>query len=277
MSTPLPPSAGGVAAGMIDMESNTTLVQCYPAHQAVPADPGPFPPVLVLHDRFGLTPHIRHVANRLAHADFYALAPDFYCTPSSYSASAPEFMHSAAPSFVSYAEETAAHDRAAGLSDERALAILEQAIAYVAGRSKARAGGVHLFGFGTGARLAFLGACRFPDSVLSASCLFPVGLGAPKPPASGKPSPLDLAESLSAPILLFYGQLDMEIRPEEREAARRRLTDLGKTFRLELFREAGHDFFCEERDTYRIRASKIAWTESLAMFRAGVLPAPSTP
>src|SRR6266536_3117420 len=65
-------------AGMIDMESNTTLVQCYPAHEAVPDGQGPFPAVVVAHDRFGLNPHAKGIANRLAAAGFYALAPNFY-------------------------------------------------------------------------------------------------------------------------------------------------------------------------------------------------------
>ena len=54
--------------GMIDMESNTTLVQCYPAHEAVPDGQGSFPAVIVAHDRFGLNPHVKGVANRLAGA-----------------------------------------------------------------------------------------------------------------------------------------------------------------------------------------------------------------
>src|SRR5262249_12323253 len=78
-------SGGAVRGGMIDMESNTPLVQCYPAHEAVPAGGGPFPPLLVLHDRFGLNPHTRNLTNRFARAGFYALAPDLYCAPSRFS------------------------------------------------------------------------------------------------------------------------------------------------------------------------------------------------
>ena len=36
-------------SSMIDMESNTTLVQCYPAHEAIPDGHGPFPAVIVVH------------------------------------------------------------------------------------------------------------------------------------------------------------------------------------------------------------------------------------
>ncbi len=260
----------GVQAGMIDMESNTTLVQCYPAHEAVPAGDGPFPAILVLHDRFGLNPHARNLTNRLAHAGFYTLAPDLYGSPSSFSASGPDVLHPMRSTAFDYSEEVAASDRASTLTDERATAIVNQALAYVAGRSKARSGGVGLLGMGLGGRLAFLSACRFPDDVRAAACLYPNGLTAARPAGAGHPTPIDQAMSLAAPVLIFYGLLDMTIRPEEREAVRRHLAALGKDFRIDIFPEAGHDFFCQERDTYRIHASKTAWEESLSFFRRHV-------
>lgn len=260
-------TAPGFSAGMIDMESNPMLVQCFPAHQAVPGGDGSFPPVLVLHDRLGLTAHVRHVANRLAHADFYALAPDLYGTPSVFSAFEKDSARAAHRTYFEWAEEVSAREREASLTDDRALEILEQAIVYAGGRARARSGGVHLLGFGTGGRLAFLGACRFPDSVRSLSCFAPHDLGRPKPPGAPKPSPLDGADRLSAPALFLYGKLDRSISPDEIEAVRGRLAHLGKRFRIEQLRNAGPDFFCEERDTYRVGASKIAWDATLELFR----------
>ncbi|MGH9316785.1 MAG: dienelactone hydrolase family protein [Thermoanaerobaculia bacterium] len=46
---------------------------------------------------------------------------------------------------------------------------------------------------------------------------------------------------------------------------RERLARLGKDFRIEVFPEAGHDFFCSDRDSYRIHASKVAWEETLTL------------
>src|SRR5215472_8435148 len=255
---------GSVSGGMIDMESNTTLVQCYPAHQVVPAGEGPFPPIIVLHDRFGLAPYIKNLANRLAHAGFYTIAPDFYAAPSSAAAVAPEYLMPTRSSAFDFSEETAACARAALLGDDRATAIVEQAIGYVAGRSKARTGGPGLLGFGTGGRLAFLSACLFPDVVRGAVCFYPVDLDVSHP--AGQPSPIDLADSIAAPLLLFYGKLDSEIRSGERENATDRLTKLGKDLSTEVFPGAGHDFFCSERDSYRIRASKVAWDQTVAFF-----------
>ena len=260
------PSVAAIHAGMIDMESNTTLVQCFPAHQAVPDGDGPFPAVLVLHDRFGLSPHARNVTNRLAHAGFYALAPDLYSAPASYSGAAPDFMRLTQSTSFDYSEPAAARDRAVTLTDERACAIVRQAIAFIAGRSKARSGGVAVLGFSMGGRLAFLSACMFPQDVRAAVCFYPEGLTKARPSVPGEMAPLERADALTASILIFYGLLDMEIRPEEREAVQQRLAGTGKDFHIEVFREAGHDFFCEERETYRIRACRTAWQETLSLF-----------
>src|SRR5574340_968654 len=86
------PVSGLARSGMVDMESNTTLVQRYPAHEAVPAGSPPFPTVILLHDRGGLTPFFRALANRLAREGFYVLAPDLYARPFSTATGAPEWM-----------------------------------------------------------------------------------------------------------------------------------------------------------------------------------------
>ena len=253
--------------GMIDMESNTTLVQCYPAHEAVPDGTGPFPGVVVAHDCFGLNPHAKGIANRLAGAGFYALAPNFYGGPTSVADVAPEYLHPAVATHFEYTQEERAEDAAAMLSDERGEAIFRQAIDYAVTRGKVRSGGVGVLGFSMGGRLAFLAACRNSDQVRAAVSFYPKGIASPSPGQRGRPLPIDLARDLRAPLLLFYGQLDTTISRQERETVRERLAALGKDFRVEVFRDAGEDFFCEERDTHRIHASNIAWEETLALFR----------
>ena len=249
------------------MESNTTLVQCYPAHEAVPEGAGPFPPVIVLHDRFGLTPHVRGVASRLAAEGFYALAPALYAAPTSVADVAPEFLRPSTPVHFDYGREEDAELRGSMLSDERAEEILRQAIGYLAIRSASRNGPCGILGFSMGARLAFLAACRFPADVRAAACFYGKGIASVAAGQLGRPRPIDLAPDLAASLLLFYGQLDTAISRKERSEVEAGLTTLGKDFRMRVFQDAGEDFFCDERDSYRIHASKEAWEETIALFR----------
>jgi carboxymethylenebutenolidase len=255
-------------SGMIDMESNTTLVQCYPAHEAVPDGTGPFPAVIVAHDRFGLSQQIRNVANRLANSGFYALAPSFYAIPTSVADVAPEFMHPTLSVHFDSDNEAGADDAAAMLSDERAGNIFKQAIGYAISRAKVRApGGVGVLGFAMGGRHAFLAACRSPKDVAACVSFYGKGIAGSSPPALGRPAPIDFAADLRASLLLFYGELDTTISRRERDTVRDRLTALGKNFHIEVFHEAGPDFFSEDIDVHRIHASNVAWDETLTLFR----------
>ncbi len=250
--------------GMIDMESNTTLVQCYPAHEAVPDGQGPFPAVIVAHDRFGLNPHAKGVANRLAAAGFYALAPGFYATPTSVADVAPEYMRPSTAVHFGYDQETEAQEAASLLSGERAEAIFRQAIGFAITRPIVR-GPVAVLGFSMGGTFAFLAACQNPEEVRACVCFYPPEIASGPEPTRQTGQPIDQAARLHASVLLFYGELDTTISRQEKETIRRRLTALGKDFRIEVFHDAGADFFLEERDSYRIHASKLAWEATLAL------------
>jgi carboxymethylenebutenolidase len=251
---------------MVDMESNTTLVQNYPAQEAIPGGDGPFPPVVLAHDRFGLSAFNRGVANRLAQAGFYTLAPALYALPASFAEQAPDWMHTPGQIEFAYSDELEAEERAYTLSDERAMSLLHQAIRYAQSRSAARSGPVGLLGISMGGRLVFRAACEFADDVAACVCFYPVGL------ASGsigpaRERPLARAASLKAPLRIFYGALDQRVRAPEREDLRRVLTASGKDATLEEFHGAGHDFLCSDRDTFHVGAAKRSWDETLVFFR----------
>jgi carboxymethylenebutenolidase len=180
---------------------------------------------------------------------------------------APEFLRPAVATHFEYDEDEQARDAAAMLSDARGEAIFRQAIDYAVTRGRVRSGGVAVLGFSMGGRLAFLAACRNPDEVRAAVSFYPKGIASPSPGQRGRPLPIDLSPDLRASGLLFYGQLDTTISRRERETVRERLAALGKDFRVEVFHDAGADFFCEERDAYRIQASRVAWDQTLALFR----------
>lgn len=255
-------------SSMIDMESNTTLVQCYPAHEAIPDGQGPFPAVIVAHDRFGLTASIRGITNRLANSGFYAIAPCFYGMPTSVADVAPEFMHPTLAVHYGPDDEAGADGAASSLSDERAAAIFRQAINYAIGRGKVRAPrGVGVLGFAMGGRQAFLAACQNPRDVAACVSFYAKGIANFSAQPGARGSPLDLAKELRASLLLFYGELDTTIARRERETIRDTLTALGKDFRMEVFHDAGRDFFSDDLDTRRIHASKVAWEELLGLYR----------
>lgn len=249
---------------MIDMESNTTLVQCYPAHEAVPDGVGPFPPVIVLHGEFGLNAFVTATANRLAQEGFYALAPDFYATPVSFAAVAPDFMRASTGAAIDYDQRDLAMMRAASLPDDRALAVFRQALGYLTIRSCARNGPAAVVGFSTGARLALLGACAHRDDVRACVGFAPAGI---TPGTERGQAVLDRLGAVRCPLLLFYGGLDMVVPRREREALEARLAQLGKLADVRVFHEAEHDFYLPGLDSFDISSSRAAWAAMLELLR----------
>jgi carboxymethylenebutenolidase len=252
---------------MVDMESNTTLVQNYPAHESVPQGEGHFPAVVVVHDEFGLNVFVRGVANRLAQAGFYTIAPALYASPSSFVELAPAVMQSPAPIQFGYDDSFDAEARATALTDERALDLLKKAIAFAQGRSVTRSGPVGLLGFSIGARLAFQAACENPGDVAACACFYPVGLFSDR---MGKAAerPVEGAVNLQAPVRFFYGALDQRVLASERRLLKKVLAALGKDVAVEEYGGAGHDFLCSDRNAFHVGAAKKSWDEMLAFFRS---------
>lgn len=276
MTSP-PPLPGLKRAGMIDMESNTTLVQQFPAHEAVPAGgEGPFPSVVLLHDVFGLDAGSRALANRLARAGYYTLAPNLYAAPFSTAEGAPDWMSAAfhlagnlesaglsLHTSFTVEEYEEAKGRAAALDDRRAVALVRAALAHLAIVSEASTSAVAVVGFGMGGRLAFLSACEFTADVHAGVVFSGEGIAAPYRLRPSEPVPILRFESLEAPLLFFYGAQDDEIRSGEREAVERILASSNRPHELVTFREAGHDFFNEGSAGYRISAAREAWDKML--------------
>ena len=262
--------AGLKRSGMIDMEPNVTLVQQFPAHEAVPTS-GPSPVLLVLHDAGGLSPGIRAAASRLAREGFYALAPNLYAHPFSVAAGAPAWMShalSAAGGGSRQLDERAeAGAAAADLSRERAREIVARALGYADGISDADPSRVGVIGFGMGGRIAFRAACQFPDRIGAVVAWSPTALAASYPTRPAETMPILEFESLRAPALLFYGEQDSATRPGERDAVERVLASAGKRHEIVVLPEAGAGFFVESSPDYRIGTTRAAWERSLAFLR----------
>ena len=254
---------------MIDMESNTTLVQQYPAHEAVPGEGGaPFPSVIVIHDVFGFNGPVRNYTNRLAHEGFYAVAPNLYSHPFSAAAGAPPWMSALVEASIPHERREEAEARAAGLSDSKALDFLGAALDHLPLVPDADSRRVGLVGFGMGGRLAFLAACRFRERVRAAAIYSGARIASRDPGHLPRPIPLVGYEDLACPLLFFYGERDDAIDSEERAAVARVLKAGNKRFEISVLHGAKHDFFDEENpDECRAASARQAWLSTLEFLR----------
>jgi carboxymethylenebutenolidase len=221
------------------------------AHLARPQGDGKYPAVVVVQEAFGLNKHIKEVADRLAREGYVALAPDLY--------------YREKDAVVGYDNLPDAIRLMMGLWDEKIVADMKSAIDHLKAQSFVRADRIGVTGFCMGGRVTFLTACRNPD-VKAAIPFYGGGIGSAAPSEHTPKAPLDYADQLRCPVLLFFGENDAFIPLAEVEKIKGRLAALKKTAETVVYPGAPHGFFCDERDSYRADAAADAWQRLTKFF-----------
>jgi carboxymethylenebutenolidase len=254
---PVPPRAGSGASIELAGQGGERIRGWF-----VPAEPrhGPRAPGIVLvHEVFGLDPHIEDVARRFAREGFAVLAPDLWSR---------EGLPGPRPTADDPAPRwTSEQVRAAvqSLPDRRVLGDLEGALAWLAARPDVDAERLAAVGFCMGGNHAYQLGCtsrRVRCVVDYYGRLRYHELNAAKPI-----QPDELALNLSVPMLAVFGLRDATIPREQIDEFRARLDQAAKHVELELYPEAGHGFFNDARPAYREADARDAWRKTLAFLR----------
>ena len=221
--------------------SDGTEMNCYVAQ---PPSNQPCPGILVLQEAFGVNAHIRDVADRLAREGYVAIAPELY--------------HRTGPGFEGdYNNFPGVAPHMQAMTVGGAEADLKAAFQWLQSQSNVRNGEVVCVGFCMGGRMSFLANSALP---LKAAASFYGGQIAP--------GLLDRAASLHAPQLMFWGEQDAHIPPEQRAQVIQALKAAKKTYVNVEFSDAGHGFFCDARGSYVPRAARQAWALLLEFLRS---------
>lgn len=255
---------------------------------ALPEGRGPpRPAVIVIHEIWGLIPHIESVAERLAREGYIALAPDLY-TGELKEAMSPQnimsgmmFLRQAPPEVQRDPAKIGELIARRTPEEQRALRTLmrvtspEQrqafghdlfgAARYLRSREDVDPERVGSVGFCMGGSLSALLAVL--DPMLRACIVF-----------YGENPPLARVPAIRAPLLGLYGATDRRITdgvPELADAMRR----AHKSFEYHVYPGAGHAFFNDTRkETYQPEAATDAWRRVLEFFGRELGPArPAAP
>jgi len=186
------------------------------------------PGLILVHEWWGLTEHIRGIADRFAGAGFVVLAPDLYEGKVTKDAQeAGRLMQS--------------------LDQQRALATLDAAVAYLEQQPGVRRGAIGVTGFCMGGSFALLLACH--NRAIRAAA-----------PFYGDAPPDDMLKQLSAPVLFIGAELDQWITTDKMERLREALRRYGKEGEVVIYPGANHAFFNDTRpEVYNREAAEDAW------------------
>ena len=218
---------------MITYSSNGGTATGYLSPPAGNKGPG----VVVIQEWWGLVPHIKSVADRLAEAGFLALAPDLY-----------------------HGKVTTSPDEAGKLMMAMNIDQAEQeiggAVTHLKSHEMNSSGKVGTVGFCMGGALSLYAASKNPD--VSACVIF----------YGGHPKVQPDLPALEAQVLGLYAENDGFVTVASVQDLERKLKGLGKDCKFHIYPGVDHGFFNDERpQVYNKAAAEDAWKRTIDFFR----------
>ncbi|MFI9548837.1 dienelactone hydrolase family protein [Streptomyces sp. NPDC052016] len=229
------------------------------AYLARPGDGSPRPGVLLYQDAFGLRPHLRAMADRLAGAGYTVLVPNvFYRHGRAPVVELPEFIDPSArprifeklrPVMRSLTDDLAMRDAGAFLRrlDESPLVA---------------DGPVAITGYCMGARLALLTAGAHPDRVAAVGGFHGGQLATDAPD-----SPHLVADRIRAELYFGHADDDPSLPPQQIERLEEALTAAGVRHRCEVYEGAHHGFTQADTAAYHEGAAERHWAALLDLLK----------
>ncbi|WP_026732469.1 dienelactone hydrolase family protein [Fischerella sp. PCC 9605] len=214
-----------------------------PAFLCTPAEDAQKPAIILLMEAFGLTPHIRDVAARIAKEGYVVLAPDLY-------------YRELPNNKFGYDEVEQAMAMMYRLDLKSVEEDIRAALAYVKSRSDVSPSKVGVTGFCLGGGLTFLTACKLSDEIAAAAPFYGMVYD----------EWIDAVDNITVPVYLFFGGVDPFIPLERVRQIESRFKELGKEYTLKVYSDADHGFFCHERSSYNRLAAEDSWRELTRFF-----------
>lgn len=216
-----------------------------PAFLCFPTQNCPQPAVMVLMEAFGCTQHIKDVTIRIANEGYVSIAPDLY------------YRHLPHNKF-GYDEVESARSMMYSLDFSQTLEEdIKAVLDYLKSRSNVYSDRIGLTGFCFGGSMTFYAATRFSSEIAVAAPFYSVVLD----------EWFESIQDITIPIQLFFGGADPFIPQERIQQIDSRFQELDKNYRLKVYDDADHGFFCHERSSYNQLAAEDSWRELTKFFK----------
>lgn len=215
-----------------------------PVYECRP-DGAPRAAVFITFEVWGLTDFIKDVAWRITNEDQYlALAPDWF-----------HELPGATP-----------QEKVPALSDEIFTKRVEAVLSYLESQGIKKVG---VTGFCMGGRLAMLATAVGKDRIHAAAPFYGALIDTPGPgDTAAFHGPMAKLADISSPVLLTIGENEELATKEDILRLEAKMKELGKSFEIAGYPNAGHAFFNHTRpEKYRPEAAEPAWDRVATFFR----------
>jgi carboxymethylenebutenolidase len=221
-----------------------------PAYRAMPEAGGPFPVVVVVQEIFGVHEHIKDICRRFAKLGYLAVAPELYARQGDVSN-----MENIAEIIAKVVSK---------VPDSQVMSDIDATVAWAKKSGKGNTAKLGITGFCWGGRIVWLYSAHNPDVKAGVAWY---GRLITNTDELHPKNPIDLVDSLKAPVLGLYGGADQGIPNESVEKMQKALKDAGKPCEIVLYPDTPHGFYADYRPTYRQDKADDGWKRLLEWFK----------
>ena len=244
-----------VQGSAVDIPTPDGTADAYLAH---PDDNAPHPAVLLYMDAFGLRPHLKSMADRLASAGYTVLVPNvFYRSGRAPLVELPDFINPAERPEIIQSLRPAAMTLTPEAAMRDAVAYLD----WLTASPLTSDGAVGITGYCMGAGLALRTAGTYPDRVAAVAGFHGAYLASDAPD-----SPHLLADRITAELYFGHADQDSTNPAEQIDRLDKALTAAGVHHRAEVYAGAHHGFTQADTAMHSPEATERHWTALLELF-----------
>lgn len=238
---------------MMSVETKTITISTpdgeMPAFLCVPNKSQPQPGILLFMEAFGLTQHIKDIALRIAQEGYIVITADLY-------------YRELPNNKFGYAQVEQARAMMFRLDFHKTMEEDIQAVlTYLKSRTDVQPDRIGVTGFCFGGSMAFYAATRYSSEIAVAASFYGVVID----------EWLEAVSKITIPIYLFFGGVDPFIKSDRIQQIESRLQELNLEYKLKVYPDADHGFFCHERSSYNQLAAEDSWQELTQFFRQYLL------
>ncbi|MBD1843432.1 dienelactone hydrolase family protein [Cyanobacteria bacterium FACHB-63] len=236
----------GIVAGAVQIPVKGGTI---PAYRSAPATGSDFPIVLVIQEIFGVHEHIQDITRRFAKLGYLAIAPEL-------------FVRQGNVSKLGSIDQI--RPIVAKVPDAQVLSDLDATVNWATNSAKGNANRIAITGFCWGGRITWLYSAYNPK--VKAGVAWYGRLVGDSTALTPK-HPVDIASSLTVPVLGLYGGQDTGIPLNTVETMRGQLKSSSSKSEIVVYPDAPHAFFADYRPSYREADAKDGWKRLQSWFK----------
>lgn len=238
-----------------------------------PEQGGPFPPVVLFMDVWGVREQLFDIARRIGTVGYAAIVPNFYYRKGGINF---DYRHPDGKTISLTALDAAEQKKILAflshLTDELAVSDTGAVLDFLASEDAVRPGPVGSIGYCLGGRLVVRAAGAFPDAFRASASLHGTRLVTEAPD-----SPHLDAPKIRGEVYCGFGELDRYTPPEVISAVREAFAGAAAGYLDQAHRNADHGYAIPDRDIFDKAAAERDWELIFAMYHRQLHPYGGSP